>query len=1115
MDEQRLQDYLNLVQALLSCRSEEKLEVLQHHRNLVDQGLVWVMEQVAEMMSQKGNQSAADWLRNLAAQLAEPIQNWEQLNQRVVQLYQQGKYRQATMFAEQAMALARKLWGNEHPNLVTSFNNLARLYEAQERFVEAEPLHKEALAMSKRLFPYDHPLVASSLGNLAGFYESQGHLSDAEPLYEEALKMSRRLFLSDDHPLVATSLNNLAELYHLQRRWSDAESLHEEALGMRKRLFPTNPLDVATSLNNLAALYQSQGHLSEAEPLYKEALAIIENLFPTDHPLVASSLNNLAELYRLQRRLLEAEPLYEKALEMRKRLFPQDHSDVATSLNNLALLYQSQGCLSEAEPLCREALAMKKRLFPTEHPYIATSLNNLALLYQSQGRLSNAESLYEEALAMTKRLFPQDHPDVVQSLNNLAALSATTERYPKALELMKEATAIENRLISQAFSASSERDRLAYIQKIRSNFAGFLSLVYKHLRHSPQAVQVALDLVLQRKALTTAALAAQNEALYSGRYPHLQRELEKLQVLSDQIINFTFTQPRPDLLPQLQAKHNHLQKKLASQVPEIQLQEQPVDCRTIALELPEGSTLVEFVCFKVGDFHATNEESKWQPARYLAFILPAGQPDDVQMIDLGEAIYIDRLIHVFRKFASDGIQAVQSLDMGGDDEEDEDLKQLPAEVIQLREAIFDPIRPYLDSRQHLLLAPDGNLNLVPFQILPTDETGKTLLMDEYRISYLSVGRDILRSKIQTKRSASQPLVIADPDFDLTDVGVSHELPLPQPARELLQTWFQRAKGTRFLGEEVAKKLGVSPYLDKEALASRLTNCQSPSILLIATHGYFSEWLQDCVKLIAALLICSDGQEAEILHKNRKLLEPELLEMIEKAAVEFARAGDQNIADRLRNFVVKAAIIDESTQTTLIQPPNTKFQNQKDPMLRSALAFAGANAWLKGKTLPNEAGKGLVFAQEVAALDLWATELAVLSACNTAIGDIKLGEGVFGLRRAFAVAGAKTLVMSLWSVPDRATALLMERFFTNLQQGLGRADALQHAQNYIRTITVKELQQSSLGLAVLEELVEKGLLPRELQSCQDTRPLEHPYFWGAWVCQGDTTAMVTVTGMKLS
>jgi hypothetical protein len=645
--------------------------------------------------------------------------------------------------------------------------------------------------------------------------------------------------------------------------------------------------------------------------------------------------------------------------------------------------------------------------------------------------------------------------------------------------------------------------------------------------------------------------------------------------LSDQIIHFTFTEPQPELIRQLQAEHNKLQQQLASQVPEIQLQEQPIDCRTVALELPTGSTLIEFVCFDVFNFHAASEESQWQPARYLAFILPAGQPDQVQMRDLGEAEPIDQLIQDFRYYASDGNLAVHSLDMGGDDEP-EDLRQPPAEVIELREAIFKPLCPYLQKHQHLFIAPDGNLNLLPFQILPIDETGEQLLMDEYRISYLSVGRDILRSQVQVKRPASQPLIIADPDFNLEDLtpptppfptreGGEEESYSPLLAGEglgerskpgvletseeqsyspllageglgerskpdvlgtsaakLLQTLagsaFKRAEGTRFLGEGVAKLLGVSPYLDKEALASRLTGCESPEILLIATHGLFSReaQLQDYVKLTLALLTCPDGQEAELLQKNQKLLDKTLLEVMEQAAAIFAEGGNQNAADWLRNFAPQVtAIIDESTQQTPIQdPPNPPYQggnsempHTEDPMLRSALAFAGANAWLHGKTIPKEAGKGLVFAQDVAALDLWATELAVLSACNTAMGDIKLGEGVFGLRRAFAVAGAKTLVMSLWSVPDRATALLMQRFFTNLRQGLGRADALQDAQNYIRTITVKELQQSSLGLAVLEELVEKEYMPRELQSCQDSRPLEHPHFWGAWVSQGDTTAMV--------
>ena len=1200
------------------------------------------------------------WLRHLAAPVRKftKAKNLKQLSRRAVQLYHEGQYSQAVSLTEEALELARQVWGEEHPNIATSLNNLAVLYKLQGSLAEVEPLYQEALAMRQRLFPGDYPDVAQSLNNLAGFYESQGRLDAAEPLIEEALAMTKRLF-PGDHPDVADSLNNLAGLYESQGRLKAAEPLYEEALAMRKRLFPTDHRDVAGSLNNLAGLYKSQGRLSAATPLLEEVLAMTKRLFPHDHPHVALSLNNLAFLYKSQGHLDTAEPLIEEALAMRKRLFPGDHPDVAGSLSNLAGLYQSQGRLAKAESLLEEALAMTKRLFPGDHPLVAQSLNNLAVLYKSQGRLDTAEALYEEALAMKKRLFPTDHPDlatslnnlaflyksqgrlaeaeplleealamskrllpgdhpnVAKGLNNLATLLAATSRYPEALEGMKEAAAIDNRLIGQAFAASSESDRLAYLQLFRGSFQGFLSLVSQHLHDSPQAVKAALDLVLQRKAITASALAALNQAIYSGRYPHLTEKLNKLRELSDQIIHFTFTQPQPELIGQLQAEHNKLQQQLASQVPEIQLQEQPIDCRTVALELPTGSTLIEFVCFNVFNFHATSEKSQWQPARYLVFILPAGQPDAVQMRDLGEAEPIDQLIQDFRHYASDGYLAVHSLDMGGDDDEPEDLRQPPAEVIKLYEAIVKPLCPYLQKHQHLFIAPDGNLNLLPFQILPTDETGEQLLMDEYRISYLSVGRDILRSQVRVERPASPPLVIADPDFNLEDLtppnppfptrewgeeesyspllageglgerskpgvletseeesysplltplfkggrgdreglgerskpGVletSEEesySPLLTPlfkggrgdrdglgerskpgvlgtqAAELLQTLagsaFERAEGTRFLGEGVAKLLGVSPYLDKEALASRLTSCQSPEILLIATHGLFSRevQLQEYWNLILALLTCPDGQKAELLQKNRKLLDKTLLEVMEKAAARLAEGGNQNAADWLTNFAAQlSAIINESTQETPIQNPpnpsdqggNSKIPLPDDPMLRSALAFAGANAWLQGKTLPNEAGKGLVFAQDVAAIDLWATELAVLSACNTAMGDIKIGEGVFGLRRAFAVAGAKTLVMSLWSVPDRATALLMQRFFTNLRQGLGRADALQDAQNYIRTITVKELQQSSLGLAVLEEL--EKLLPQNYRLCQDDRLLEHPYFWGAWVCQGDTTAI---------
>jgi CHAT domain-containing protein len=320
-------------------------------------------------------------------------------------------------------------------------------------------------------------------------------------------------------------------------------------------------------------------------------------------------------------------------------------------------------------------------------------------------------------------------------------------------------------------------------------------------------------------------------------------------------------------------------------------------------------------------------------------------------------------------------------------------------------------------------------------------------MDDYTISYLGVGRDILRCKMEINRTGDAPIIIADPDFDLTREEVllksNHE-----PRKELLDILdgeiLSRASGTKFLGESVAKKLkGARLYMGAEALETCLTDGSCPQVILIATHGLF-----------------------------------------------LPNAPPEPFKIKYQQF---------STE---------RFQrsNIKNPMMRSALALAGANTWLSGKALPPGMGKGLLFAQDIAALDLWGNELTVLSACDTARGEIKIGEGVFGLRRAFAIAGTKTLIMSLWKVPDRVTALLMEEFFNNFDIGIEPMTALQDAQNYIRRITVKELSQSVLGMEVLRELFHISDLSADnihsylVDFATDT-PLIHPLYWGAWICQG--------------
>jgi CHAT domain-containing protein len=139
---------------------------------------------------------------------------------------------------------------------------------------------------------------------------------------------------------------------------------------------------------------------------------------------------------------------------------------------------------------------------------------------------------------------------------------------------------------------------------------------------------------------------------------------------------------------------------------------------------------------------------------------------------------------------------------------------------------------------------------------------------------------------------------------------------------------------------------------------------------------------------------------------------------------------------------------------------------ENPLLRSGLAMAGINSWNKGLPLPAAAENGILTGEDVSGLDLTATELVVLSACETGLGAVEVGEGVFGLRRAFMLAGAKSLVMSLWEVPDKQTQQLMADFYANLAQGESPAIALRQAQ---------------LKLA-------------------EAQP--NPFYWGAFICQGE-------------
>ncbi|GDZ92613.1 tetratricopeptide TPR_2 [Planktothrix agardhii CCAP 1459/11A] len=1016
---------------------------------------------------------------------------------------------------------------------------------------------------------------------------NQGKFSEAIPIAQQALEFAQLLY-DGDHPNIAAAVNNLAFIYHKQGQLSQAEYFYQISLNIIRRIFPDDHVHVATSLDNLAGLLHSQGKLIEVESRYKESLEMRQRLFPGNNPDVAHSLNNLATLYYTKEQFIDkAECLYKKALRMRKELFEGDHADIADSLNNLAALYEMQGKMDEAKLYYEQALAMRRRLFLDDHPDIAQSLNNLAFFYYTQGLLKKSQELYQEAKEMFQRLFSdEDHPDVIRVLNNLALLLAARNLPSESLKLMQQAIAMDDRLLRANFAYSSERDRLTYIDNIRYRFDHFLSLILTYFSDSPEAAKIALDVVLKRKCITATALAAFNFAIYSERYSHLQPEFQRLRSLREQLTHLMFDPPfiqpqepqeqyrlrrreHQKSVTELQQECEQIEKQLASQVPEIQLQDQETDRRAVALALPEGSALVEFVRFDVYDFKAY----QWQPAQYLAFVLPAQKPDAVQMILLGDAEPIERLIKVFRETISE----LRLKDLGVRQKAKPPQQKSYQEAgMKLREAIYNPILEQVNLAEysHLIIAPDYELCLVPFGILP--EEGR-LLIDHYQISYLSTGRDILRGTIETERPASPPFIMADPDFNLSRSEGFSPQKSPRKSPEGLTTngdespeglttngdespeglttndvikrlggeYFDPLPETGILAETVAQKLGVKPYLQQQALEPLFGRVNCPNILLIATHGYFNSGDNPYFKLIESLLQCPQGEEQEILQNHPNLLNQTLINCLETVIDSVNKQGETNKATWLQNLIpIVQIMVDQTLKLTPPSPPLSRegiggslisnstyststqlIANSSSPhyqggvrggsdrfstptidnsLMRSGLALAGANTWKIGGDLPPEAGKGFLFAQDVAVLDLWANELTILIACESGLGDVKIGEGVLGLRRAFAVSGCKTLVMSLWSVPTRSSILLMDKFLDLLKSDYGRYDALIKAQEYIRSIKIEELQEFPIGEEILAELFESKLSTLDnIKNSPDFQPLAHPYFWAAWVCQGNT------------
>ena len=950
--------------------------------------------------------------------------------------YNQGSYAKAEPLFSRALAIREKALGPDHSDTAQSLNNLAALYDSQGAYAKAEPLYRRALAIREKALGPDHPATASSFNNLAALYDSQGAYAKAEPLYIRALAINEKA-LGPYHPDTANSLNNLALLYDNKGSYAKAEALYRRALAIReKALGPDHPA-TATSLNNLALLYDSQGAYAKAEPFYRRALAINEKALGPDHPATATSLNNLAFLYDNQGAYAKAEDLYRRALAIREQGLGLDHPETANSLNNLAALYRSQGAYAKAEPLYLRSLAIREKVLGPDHPDTATSLNNLAELYNKQGANAKAEPLVRRALAIREKALGPDHPDTANSLNILAGLLESQGLYAKAEPLYLRALAIREKALGPYHPETAlSLNNLAVLFHSQGDYVKAERLYNRALAISEKARGV--DHPDTATSLGSLAVLYESQGAYAKAEPLFRRGIG---------IQSLFLQGQLPLLPQA-ARLAQVQALGAAWEASFSGADRSASAADLALfsRLNRYGLLLEI------------EQRQAQLGR------APGAPRK-----LGEEITA-----LTTKLADAATPAAQRQQLGKRKEElERELYRLlpslkpqlvePAQVARVLPASsvlveFQRFRPF-DGRQKpgqqwgaprylaLVLSPSGTTRAV--DLGPADGIDP-LIAQALAVSQTSGGDPTDLWKQVNSKVFPAPLLqllagsnqwILAPDGELSRIPFA-ALPSPRdpqrrltnsvavrlissgrsllpqntasnnaPTRPLVladpdfgpapanSSGWQRLPATAKEGETISKLLQAKLYEQAAATTSVLTNAKGPALVHVASHGYYSN--------------ASDTPPP--------------------AAAAPPASGMRSVIAGLP-------------------------ASREDAMLNSGIVLAGANRSLRPDRAPaaptagskTSTDDGYLTAKEAAQLQLGGTQLVVLSACDTAAGEQQSGEGLFGLQRALSVAGARTTLLSLWKVDDAATAYFMQRYYTLLQQGKGRMEALLAVQQEFRT-----------------------------------------------------------------
>jgi CHAT domain-containing protein len=852
-----------------------------------------------------------------------------------------------------------------------------------------------------------------------------GKYDDATQLAERALALGEKAAgrngagnNTGNNAYIGYLLMRLASDQRSKGDYTNAEQTYQRAIAIDQTALGRQHPQTALALAGLGQLDMDRNDYADADRLMQEGLDITERTLGREHPRVADCLLHLSQLHVQRKDMERALPELQRALTIAEKTLAADDFTHIALLNNLGDLYIFLNDNERAEPLLERALALIEQKYGWEHPYVTNPVQNLAIIARQRKQYERALELFWRAEAVREKALGSRHPQTAALLINIANVYISEGQYTKGLELDQRALDVLETaagpyhsltllaLVNLARTYAATGD-IAHAAEYQARYDGALE----------KNIELNLDLGSEREKLAYVRSASED----TDRTLSLCIEQAPDNQAACDLAALVVLQRKGRVLDAMSGNLSALRQRLNAEDRKLLDDLGQINAKLAALSLsgPGKTTPDEHrkrlaalqeekekaegaISGRSGEFRAQSQAVTLTAVRAaippqaalieFAVYRPFDPKGENEMLAYGEARYAAYILR------SQG--DAQWKDLGP-------AKEIDAAVMAIRQALRDPhadvrqparaldkkvmqpLRALTGNATQLLVSPDGALNLVPMEALIDGQDH--YLIERYSISYLSSGRDLLRMQV-ARQSKSGPLVVADPFFG--------EPVADRPATaDLEQTRVAGGKRRSVTTGEDLSSVYFAP-LSGTAQEARAIKIRFPE---------------------ATVLTAQQATKAALMQADAPLI------------LHIATHGFF-LQDEGARTAPPAA--DAPGSGTRAIRASVKIEN---PLLRSGLALAGANLTKGGDD------DGILTALEASGLNLWGTKLVTLSACDTGVGEVKNGEGVYGLRRAFVLAGAETLVMTLWPVSDYVTREVMTAYYTGLKQGLGRREALRQAQ----------------------------------------------------------------------